>query len=182
MRLQNRRRIETARLTLRTPIPSDLDALAAILSDPEVMRSYLFGKPFSEAEIRRTFLPSVREHNARYGFGALTMCLRPSGAVIGLTGLSYPSIFPNVQLGWVIAKDYWHRGFAFESGCALLAYGLETLRLTRIEATTRADNAAAIAAIERLGMMPGASFVQDGVALTSYYAALTLERGVRVSS
>jgi len=177
------RPIETDRLILRVPLPSDVDALGAIFGDPVVMRSYLSGKPFSTGEIRR-MLPAIYDHHATYGFGALTMCLKASETIVGLTGLSHMSLFKRVQLGWVLDKAYWGRGFAFESGTALLAHAFESVGLDCVEATTRTDNATAIATIEKLGMEGGARFCQDGIELVSYrsYCALTLAPGGRVSN
>ena len=49
--------IETARLRLRTFEPRDLDAQAAAMSDPEVVR-HLGGRPFSREETWRKILAS----------------------------------------------------------------------------------------------------------------------------
>ena len=173
--LQTACTIETDRLILRAPLWEDVDSLAAIFGDPVAMRTYFFGKPYGRRDVL-AMLPAVADHYAMHGFGALTMCLKPFGTIVGLTGLSYVPSFANVQLGWVLAKEYWRRGFAFESGTALLGHAFDVRRLRCVEATTRVDNSAAIATIERLRMQRGALYHESGVEFVRYRTHLETAR------
>ena len=60
--------IETARLRLRMFRPDDLDALAALFADPEVVRHVGDGKPAGR-EIAEKAITSIIEHWRRHGFG-----------------------------------------------------------------------------------------------------------------
>lgn len=165
--------IETDRLILRMPRLDDVKALGAIFADPIVMRSYLSGKPFTEAEFRDVLLPAIHDHYATHGFGALAMELKESGEVIGLTGLAYVPSLPAVQLGVILAQAFWRRGFAYESAAASLRYAAESLRLPRVESTMRTDNPTAIATNERLGLTAGRRFHIGGIEHVTYYCDFT---------
>ena len=58
--------LETERLALRQLEETDLDALAAILRDPQVMYAYEHG--FSQAEVQQ-WLDRQLERYEKYGFG-----------------------------------------------------------------------------------------------------------------
>lgn len=77
-------------------------------------------------------------------FGQLPS-LAKDGALQGLT-------WPEVGLYWEITPGHRRHGYAAEAGQALLDYGFEHLRLRRIVAMTRYDNAASIGVMRKLGM------------------------------
>jgi RimJ/RimL family protein N-acetyltransferase len=60
--------------------------------------------------------------------------------------------WPEVGLYWEIASGQRRQGFAAEAGQALINYGFQHLKLRRIVAMTRFDNAASIGVMRRLGM------------------------------
>ncbi len=62
--------IETARLILRPFAPDDLDRLAAILADPDVVRYLPGGNPRTREQTDKT-LQFIIGHWEQYGFGEL---------------------------------------------------------------------------------------------------------------
>jgi RimJ/RimL family protein N-acetyltransferase len=65
-----------------------------------------------------------------------------------LYGLSWP----EVGLYWEIASGQRRQGSATEAGQALIDYGFRVLKLRRIVAMTKYDNAASIGVMRKLGM------------------------------
>ena len=59
---------------------------------------------------------------------------------------------PEVELGWVIARPAWGRGYATEASRAWLDVGFDTLGLDEIVAVIRRENASSHRVAERLGM------------------------------
>ena len=53
---------------------------------------------------------------------------------------------------WEVASGHRRQGYATEAGQALIDYGFQQLKLRRIVAMTRADNAASIGVMRKLGM------------------------------
>jgi RimJ/RimL family protein N-acetyltransferase len=64
----------------------------------------------------------------------------------------YGLTWPEVGLYWEIASGHRRQGFASEAGQALIDYGFRELKLRRMVAMTRHDNAASIGVMRKLGM------------------------------
>lgn len=149
--------VETARLRLRMFTWDDLDELSRIAEDPEVMRFIGCGKPLTRDETRSN-LSSIISAFRRRGFGRWAVELKETGALAGYCGLSlgYPEI--GVEIAYMLAREFWGRGFATEAGRACLRYGFECLGLDSIAALTRPDNLRSRGVMERLGM----KFAREG--------------------
>jgi RimJ/RimL family protein N-acetyltransferase len=88
----------------------------------------------------------------RFGFGLYLTSLRDSGLPIGICGLVKRDGLSDVDVGFAFLTQYWSRGYAAEAAAAVLAYGMQQLRLTRIVAITAPDNLASIAVLEKIGL------------------------------
>jgi RimJ/RimL family protein N-acetyltransferase len=142
--------IETARLRLRIFNFADLDALAVIFSDAEVMK-YMGteGKPMSRHETKRDLSIFVSDWE-KYGFSRWAVCLKESGRLIGCCGLKLLEGTPEII--YVLARDYWGRGYGTEAAKASLRYGFECLGLDQIVAVTRHENFGSRRVMARIGM------------------------------
>lgn len=74
-----------------------------------------------------------------------------NGAFIGYLGIF--SVIENIigEMAWYIDPTYWHQGYAFEAGNAVLKYCFETLNFTRISAQISANNQSSRNLAEKLG-------------------------------
>ena len=143
--------METERLRLRPCAPTDLDALHALWSDPEV------GPWIGGAHARRE--ESVEElegnlaHQAAHGFSMWVAEERQGGDLVGEVGLQLlEGHGPEVEIGWSVARCRWGRGYAAEAARAWLDAGHERLGLERILAVVLPGNARSRGLCERLGM------------------------------
>jgi RimJ/RimL family protein N-acetyltransferase len=145
-------RIETARLRFRMfVVPSDLDAMCEITSDPEVMRYIGHGRPLSRDETEAN-LASIVNAFRRRGFGRWAVEKREGGALIGYCGLSMSNEEVGVELAYMLARREWGGGFASEAGRACLRYGFERLGLKSIAGLTIRDNHRSRRVLECVGM------------------------------
>src|SRR2546423_13569681 len=105
--------IETARLRLRSFIPNDLDALARLFADREVMRHLGIesGKTLTRAETQ-TVLDKYIAVWAEHGFGICAVLHKATGQLIGLCGLRLRQTPP--ELLYVLSKEWWGQGLAVE--------------------------------------------------------------------
>jgi RimJ/RimL family protein N-acetyltransferase len=143
-------RLETERLLLREYRESDFDAYAAILADPEVMRT-LTGSPQPRWEAWRSFAMHVG-HWVLRGYGMWSVEEKATGRFVGRVGLYYPEGWPGREVGWTIARECWGRGYAPEAGRAALRYAFDVLGWDRIISVIRPDNSNSIAVARKLGM------------------------------
>ena len=151
--------LETERLLLRPWRPAeDLDALAAINADPDVMRFVAPNRPLTRAETAAQ-LERFVAHWDQHGFGLWAVVPRLSdGRAVGFAGLAIPSflpqILPAVEVGWRLASGSWGRGYATEAARASVAFGFERLGLRSIVSVIEPGNVRSLRVAEKLGMRP----------------------------
>ncbi len=149
-----------ARLRLREYAAEDFAAVHSYAGNLENIRYMLFG-PNSEDSTRAFLETAVRqareEPRLHYDFAAVE---RASGAVIGGCGISLNKARNMAEVGWVLHRDYWKRGYGTELAGALLRFGFEELKLHRIFASCHAANYGSYRVMERNGMRREAYFVK----------------------
>lgn len=131
--------ITTPRLALRRFTAADVDLLGRWHSDPAVMR-YLGGtlpRDKTEAMLRERILDYYEQHP---GLGIWATVERGSGVCVGMHLLNHIQGEALIQVGYVLAADYWGRGYATEMCIALLRYGFVKLGLAQLVAITNRDN------------------------------------------
>jgi len=155
--------IETDRLLLRSYRHNDLDALADLLSIPEVMR-YLFEEPLShnEAEAtlhRRILMQAIEREGDRL---ALVVTPRKSGTMIGTVNLTLRhEEHQQGEVGYVFHPDHHGKGYATEATQALLELGFRSGMFHRIYGRCDARNIQSMKLMERLGMRREAHFTEN---------------------
>lgn len=154
-------RLETERLILREWCDEDRPAFAAIVGDPHVMRYYLAPRTPADADawIDR-MIAGLAEGTSQF----LAVERRSDGALLGLTGTAnirfgIPTA-PKLEIGWVLGRQYWGRGYAPEAARASLAHAFDTLRVPDVVAFTARLNQPSQAVMKKLGMArdPAADF------------------------
>lgn len=141
--------IETDRLRLRLFHPQDLDELASMFSDPQVMRYVADGKPAGR-DVAEKALTSVIDHWLRHGFGRWAAEDKETRQFVGFGGLR--SLFGMPEVVYHFSPAYWGKGLATELGRASLRYGFEEHNFEKIVAIAKPENAASIRVMEKLGM------------------------------
>jgi len=143
--------IETEHLLFRPLMLSDLDELAALYADPEVMR--FLGGTHSKEEVRHILNRYIREYEI-YGHSFLATIQKSDKRFIGQCGLLTQEVDgqPEVELGYVLAPQYWQRGLALEGTQALKDYGLQQLGFPRLISLILPENVASIHIAEKIGM------------------------------
>jgi RimJ/RimL family protein N-acetyltransferase len=142
--------LETERLVLRGFRESDLPAYAAICADPEVARFMGNGKPLSAQQVRQQ-ADFLRRHWELRGYGIWAVARRDSGRVIGRAGFHNPEGWPRFELGWVIARELWGRGFATEAARVALRHGFRDLNRDHVISLIRPGNFPSIRVAEKIG-------------------------------
>ena len=142
--------VVTRRLLLRGFEPRDVEPYAAMMSDAEVTRHLGDGTPLTRPDAWRQ-LAMLTGHWTLRGFGMWAVEERASGAFIGRIGCFEPEGWPGFELGYVLARQSWGRGYAREGAQAALAYAREALGRTDIISLIRPANAASIRVAEALG-------------------------------
>jgi RimJ/RimL family protein N-acetyltransferase len=145
---------ETERLILREFTIGDLDDMAALFADPEVMRFSLGTK--SREQTERWIRGCQEDYSPeRWGFGLWAVVLEQSSDLIGFCGLSrFDDIDgqPEVEVGYRLARRFWGQGLATEAALATRDYAFQTLGLTRLISIIEPANSASVRVAEKTGM------------------------------
>jgi RimJ/RimL family protein N-acetyltransferase len=147
--------LETERLVLRAWQDDDLDPLAELCADPEVMR--YFPSPISR-EKSQLLISKCVEKQGEFGFCMAPIELKATGEFLGFVGLNKPDygaplpFDPCVEIGWRLKQSAWGKGYASEAAREWLRFGFETISLEEIVAFTIPDNTPSQNLMTRIGM------------------------------
>jgi RimJ/RimL family protein N-acetyltransferase len=142
----------TERLVLRRFTAADVDLLARLDSDPEVMR-FLTGQPTPRAEIENVVLPAILEvYDEHPQLGTFAAEQKSDGAFIGWFGLQPTSDAMTVDVGYRLNPTAWGKGYATEGTKALIAKAFGELGVERVVADTMAVNHRSRAVMRRAGL------------------------------
>ena len=143
----------TERLSLRTIQESDHQVLFdQVLSCPDVMRFAFAAKVMSRDEAGQFIARSFDLTGDGKKAGVLTK--KDSKEPIGFAGLLPCSALAadDFEIGFVLAKSHWGKGYATEIGVAQIEFGFNRLGLPRLLGCVAPGNAASVAALKKLGM------------------------------
>ena len=142
--------LQTQRLTLRELTLDDVDFILALLNDPDFIR-FIGDRNVRSVEDARKYLKGPIESYERNGFG-LWMVENKAGTPLGMCGLIKRDSLPDVDIGYAFLPEFRSQGYAFEAANASIAFGRDTLKLSRILAIVSKENDRSIRLLEKLGM------------------------------
>jgi len=142
--------IETERLIVRTWMPNDASALAAIYGDPDTMKYILSGA--KTLEQTRVAIAQMIEAQERDGCSMWPVVLKENSELIGSCGLMKTDEAQVLELGFAFAPQARGKGYAYEAARGVLAFGFGQLRARSVIALVSPFNARAVALVNKLGM------------------------------
>jgi RimJ/RimL family protein N-acetyltransferase len=146
-------RLHTERLVLREFRNDDLDAFAAFMADPEVVR-YINGEPMIRSDAWRAMAGTMGHWMLR-GFGMWAVERKSDGALIGRVGNINPEGWPGLEVGWALGRPHWGQGYATEAAAAAMRYAFLTQPVERVISSIDPQNTASQAVALRLGESKG---------------------------
>ena len=144
---------QTQRLGFRNWEDHDIDKMAAINANKEVMK--FFPNTYSKKETQQ-FIEKMQKQFKEKDFCYFAVDKLMDGELIGFIGLSeqtYDVDFtPCVDIGWRLDKKEWNKGFATEGAKKCLEYAKTNLGLDKIMAIAPVINTNSIAVMQKIGM------------------------------
>ena len=160
--------METDRLYLRSWRDEDVKSIYEMTQDSEVTH-YLKYAHLDEYHMLQKLAESANKSIEENGYGYFVCELKDTGETIGLAGLNYVHLddphFPCYTVSWILGKRYWKKGYATEAAQALLTFGFEKCKMSRIFACTAVENISSRRVMERLGMRWVDTFNFPGIEL-----------------
>lgn len=147
---------ETERLSLRELVWSDLDFVAEVLSDREVMRFYPQPLDRDGAE---QWLERQLTRYERDGHGLWLVTDRFNGEPLGQVGLAMQEVEGDrhPEIGYMIHRPFWRRGYASEAAAAARDYAFASLRYEYVISLIRPVNVPSQGVARKLGLQPVAT-------------------------
>lgn len=130
----------------------DLDAMAEILGDREVMRFSLSG-PY-DREKTRNFLELTQSHYDKYGTGLLAVVHKEEQRVIGYCGIVFQDIDGEnlPEIGYRLHPQFWGKGLATEAAMAVQEYGFNEMKYDKMISIIESENVGSIRVAEKNGL------------------------------
>jgi len=169
--MRQREILSTERLILRTTSEDDIRALhEKIFSDADVIQFVFAGRRFSFDESAKFIREQFNFADKDLGLSSLVE--RGSGEVIGFSGLEPCTALgaSDLELGFVLAKSAWGKGYASEIGQAQIDFGLGHLGRARLLALVHPANTRSINVIVKLGMRHEADATVEGRGVRRVYS------------
>ncbi len=167
--------LQTARLTLRNFIDSDLDTFFEYRNDPEVAKYQGWGIPYPREKAEQ-FISSMKDRFApkQADWIQFAIALKDTDELIGDLGCFVKKEDARQSvIGFTIASKHWRKGYAIEVIPCLLDYLFEDMDMHRVSADCDAENIASYRTLEKLGFRREAHFVDsfllNGVYTCEYY-------------
>jgi RimJ/RimL family protein N-acetyltransferase len=165
--------IRTARLLMRGYRDEDYERFAAILGDPEVSKALGRDMPISPGDAWRE-MAMFTGHWQLKGFGHWVLEARDTGEIVGRAGLFHPPEWPDLEVGWTVAREHWGKGYATEAARASCEWAHGELGARHIISLIHASNARSIRVAEKLGERHEGQVRVRGFDLEVYGADLPL--------
>lgn len=168
--------LSTRRLLLREMTDEDFPALCRMLQDPEVMYAYAHAFPEEEAW---EWLRRQQERYARDGIGLWALVEKATGEMVGQCGLTWQDCGrepPVLEVGYLLEKAAWHKGYATEAAQACRDYAFEHLGAEEVFSLIRDNNLPSQAVARRNGMEVRGAFVKHYYGVTMPHLIFSVKK------
>jgi [ribosomal protein S5]-alanine N-acetyltransferase len=141
--------LNTSHLRLRCPVASDTNAIfRSYTQDPEVCR-FMIWRPHASESVTEEFIASCVEE-WKTG-NRLPYVITELHANVAIGMLEARIQRTTVDIGYVLARSHWGKGYMPEAIQALTGVALQSASVFRVQATCDTDNIPSQRALEKSG-------------------------------
>ena len=144
--------LSTERLLIEKVTLEDALPLIRLMNDKDWIRN-IGDRNIKTIEDAHAYI-ETRFHKSydEWGFGFYAVRLKSTNVFIGVAGLIDREGLDNVDIGYGFLPEYRGQGYAFEATKIIFDYGLNDLKMKKIDAIVNPDNKASIHLLEKLGL------------------------------
>ena len=141
--------LDTSRLRLRCPVAADASAIfQSYTQDPEVCR-FMIWRPHASESVTEEFIASCVEEWKTGSRLPYVIAELQNNAAIGMLEARLQGT--TVDIGYVLARSHWGKGYMPEAIHALTGVALQCSSAFRVQATCDTENIPSQRALEKSG-------------------------------
>jgi [ribosomal protein S5]-alanine N-acetyltransferase len=144
--------LTTEHLTLRGFSDVDSDALNKILSGQDVLQYFPTTTP-STKEGAQNMIARLLRHWDDKGYGLWAIIKSDTGELFGRAGLQYIAETDEVEVDYILGREFWGQGYATEVATASLQFGFDQLGIDQIVGIVHPENLASQRVLQKIGMI-----------------------------
>ena len=122
-----------------------------LLSGQDVLRYFPSTKPPSLEGVER-MIGRILTHWQEKGYGLWAVEHQATNALLGRCGLQYLPETDEVEIDFLLGRDFWGQGFATEAGQASMQFGFHELGLTTVVGIVHPENLASQGVLGKCGL------------------------------
>jgi RimJ/RimL family protein N-acetyltransferase len=152
IRLMLQPTLRSKRLILRPFCADDAPTVQRLASDRYIADTTNIPHPYENGMAEKW----IETHQIGFDSGALAtfaVVLRDCTQLIGAVGLRIGKDRSTGVLGYWVGRPYWNRGYATEAATAILDFGFNELKLSKISAAHIPRNPSSGRVLEKVGML-----------------------------
>lgn len=143
--------LSTKRLVLRPFTMGDAPNLFKIVQETDIFRYFPNKTPWEMEKVERNIKYQFEQWQV-HGYGQMAVTLAVTGQLLGWCGLEFISDTNETEVGYLLSKTFWGKGYATEAAKASVKFGLENIGLKQIIGLTDPENIASQRVLEKCGM------------------------------
>jgi ribosomal-protein-alanine N-acetyltransferase len=143
--------LRTAHLSLRPLVLADAIILHRIYQSEGVLQYFPNPAPPPLERVQR-FITGQRTHWEKYGYGNWGILPDGGPEIIGWAGLQYLPEIEETEVGFLLDRPFWGKGYATESALASLRFAFDHANLDHIIALVHPNNLASRRVIGKCGL------------------------------
>ena len=143
--------IPTARLILRPLVLEDASALHQIYQGEGVLRYFPSPLPPPLEKVQK-FIQDQARHWDEHGYGNWALVPQDGSQLIGWAGPQFLPETGETEIGYLLARPFWGKGYATEAALASLNFIFTNFDFPHIIALVHPDNAASRHVLEKCGL------------------------------
>jgi ribosomal-protein-alanine N-acetyltransferase len=143
--------IQTARLMLRPLRAADAVIIHRIYKTDGGLKYFPIPTPPPLDKVER-FIAGQQEQWKRYGYGNWGILPNGEDEIIGWVGLQFLPELDETQVGFLLDKPIWGKGYATEAARASIQFGFDQLDFNQLIALVHPENTASRRVLDKCGM------------------------------
>lgn len=143
--------LRTEHLALIPLQSADAESLYRVFQTDGVLRYFPDTVPAPLEKVQR-FIKNQLEHWEKFGYGNWGILPDGESQIIGWAGLEFVPELNETEIGFLLDKPFWGKGYGSEVARVTLKFGFENCELDHIIALAHPDNLASRRVIQKCGM------------------------------